>query len=138
MRPGDVMLPWPEAVGFGAIGGLVVEIVFTYRRLNAWQQARHAAAAAGRRSRPTYTRFIDPGPDLSVAFSRAVLGALAGLLLRSEVTGVYAALTVGASAPALLAGLGKAASPAQVTRVRQEGNAEPITASLAQVPDIPA
>jgi hypothetical protein len=132
------MLSWPEAVGLGALGGLVVEIVFAYRRLSDWQQARHAAAAAGKRSRPTYTRFIDPGPDLSVAFSRALLGALAGLLLRSEVTGVYAALTVGASAPALLAGLGKAVSPADVTPVGQGGNAEPVTASLAQVPDIPA
>lgn len=132
------MLPWPEAAGLGAIGGLVVEIVFTYRRLSAWQQACHAAAAAGKRSRPSYTSFIDPGPDLAVACSRAVLGVLAGLLLRSEVTGVYAALAVGASAPALLAGLGKAATPAQVPRAEREGIDEPITAALAQVPDISA
>ena len=65
-----------------------------------------------RRRPPAITRFIDPGPDLTVAFTRAVLGAVAGWLLRGQITGIYAALTVGASAPAVLATLGKATTPA--------------------------
>jgi len=41
-----------------------------------------------------------------------LLGCAAGWLLHDEITGMYAALAVGASAPVLLAGLGKASTPA--------------------------
>jgi hypothetical protein len=104
------MLSWPDAVVYGAIGGLVIEAVFTWQRVHDWQQARHAARR-GRSSLPTITAFVDPGPDLLVGVSRAMLGAVAGWLLHGEVTGVYAAVTVGASAPAVLATLGKTTSP---------------------------
>ncbi len=103
------MLSWSVAVGCGALGGLIVEAAFTWRRLYAWQQARHAAAVDGK-PRPTIGDFVDPAADVAVAFSRAALGAAAGGLLHAEVTGIYAAVTVGASAPALLASLGKAAT----------------------------
>ena len=78
--------------------------------LLAWQQARRAAMGRGRRPR-TVSRFIDWRAHLAVAATRAVLGAIAGWLLRGEIIGVYAALTVGASAPALLAVLGRAVTP---------------------------
>ena len=64
--------------------------------------------------RPDIKNYIDPAPDVVVALTRATLGCAAGLLLRSQVTGIYAALTVGASAPALLASLGKTATITEV------------------------
>lgn len=128
------MLSWYAAAVFGAVGGLVVEAVFTWRRLSAWQHARHAAVGA--KERPRLREFIDPAADLSVALTRAALGAIAGLLLRSEVTGIYAALTVGASAPALLASLGRATS---ITGAGSPGEpldgAPPRGPELARVPD---
>jgi len=105
------MLSLSAAMGYGAIGGLITEAIAMWRWLEAWQQARRAAITR-RRWPPAITRFIDPGPDLTVAFTRAVLGAVAGWLLRGQITGIYAALTVGASAPAVLATLGKATTPA--------------------------
>lgn len=128
------MLSWYAAAVFGAAGGLVLEAVFTWRRLHAWQHARHCAA--GTTERPRLSQFIDPAPDLSVALTRAALGAIAGLALRSEVTGIYAALTVGASAPALLASLGRATT---ITEAGSHGEpldgAPPRGPALARVPD---
>jgi hypothetical protein len=105
------------AVGYGAVGGLIIEAVDVWRWLQAWQQARHAALADGK-PLPAFTRFIDPYSDSAVALTRAVLGGVAGLLLHSEVVGTYAAVTVGASAPALLAALGKATTPAEALQAR--------------------
>jgi hypothetical protein len=105
------MMSLAAAVGYGGVGGSVTEAVIMWGRLHAWQQARHAATAKGA-ARPPVTRFIDVGPDSAVAVTRVVLGCLAGWLLHGQVAGMYAALTVGASAPALLASLGKATTPA--------------------------
>lgn len=127
------MLSWYAAAIFGAAGGLVLEAVFTWRRLYAWQHARHATADM--KERPRLSQFIDPAPDLSVALTRAALGAIAGLLLRSEVTGIYAALTVGASAPALLASLGRATTITEASpHGEQFDGPPPIGPGLARVP----
>jgi hypothetical protein len=108
------------AVGCGAVGGLIAEAIAAWQRLHAWQQARHAAMKHGK-PRPAAKDFMDPLTDPLAACARALLGALAGLMLHDEVTGIYAALTVGASAPALLANLGKAATPADAIRSGGEG-----------------
>jgi hypothetical protein len=101
------------AIYYGAAGGLITEAVDVWQRLRSWRQARQAALI-GRKPLPGLApRFIDPAPDLCVALTRAALGCVAGWLLHTEITGMYAALAVGASAPALLAGLGKATTPAQ-------------------------
>ena len=100
-----------EAIGFGAVGGLITEAIVMLRWLEAWRQARRAVITS-RKRRPRITMFIDPVADLAVALTRAGLGAVAGLLLHDQITGAYAALTVGASAPAVLATLGKAITPA--------------------------
>ncbi|MFJ9447784.1 hypothetical protein ACIRRH_39005 [Kitasatospora sp. NPDC101235] len=100
------MLTWSEAMMCGAGGGLIAEAIVTFGRLRAWQQARHAARiVAG--ELPPIGAFVDPLADSLAALFRVVLGGMAGWLLHSEVTGVYAAVTVGASAPALLAQLGR-------------------------------
>lgn len=98
-------------------------------RLRAWQQARHAARShnSRKRSLPAFRQFIDPAPDLAVAFTRALLGCAAGWLLHDEITGMYAALAVGASAPALLAGLGKATTPAEALSGPTGGRRVPVS-----------
>jgi hypothetical protein len=107
------MLSLSAAIGYGAAGGSAAEAVVVWGRLHAWQLARHAALADGM-ALPPFTRFIDLGPDLAVAFTRVLLGCMAGWMLHGQVEGMYAALMVGASAPALLASLGRAATPAGV------------------------
>ena len=94
-----------------------------FRLLQAWQQARRQAASK-RKPLPTFASFVDPFPDALVAISRAALGCVAGLVLRSEVTGFYAALIAGASAPALLASLGRATTPAEVFRAEVAGTGD--------------
>jgi hypothetical protein len=103
------MLSWYVAVGYGALGGLIVEAVVLLSCLRAWQDARHLALPS-KGTRPALGEFIDPCPDLAVAGARALLGCVVGLLLHGELTGVYAAVAVGASAPGLLAQFGRAAT----------------------------
>ena len=115
------MLTWIEAAACGAGGGLIAEAVVTYGRLNAWQQARHSARAAAE-PLPRIGAFVDPLADSLTALLRVVLGCAAGWLLHAEVSGMYAAVTVGASAPALLAQVGRAASRADVLRAGSGGD----------------
>ncbi|MYR89214.1 hypothetical protein GTY41_30965 [Streptomyces sp. SID685] len=84
----------------------------TFGRLHAWQQARHTARSAVRRL-PRIEEFIDPLADSLAALFRLALDGAAAWLLHDEITGVYAAVTVGASAPALLAQLGRATTAAE-------------------------
>jgi len=111
------MLTWIEATACGAGGGLIAEAVVTFGRLRDWQQARHAARAATE-TLPDVGSFIDPLADSLTALFRVALGGTAGWLLHTEVTGMYAAVMVGASAPALLAQVGRAATPADALRDR--------------------
>ncbi|MFJ9714148.1 hypothetical protein [Streptomyces sp. NPDC101234] len=114
------MLRWAEAAAYGAGGGLIVEAVVTYGRLHAWQQARHEARMADDQL-PRVGKFVDPPADSLAAFFRVMLGAAAGWLLHAEITGVYAAVTVGASAPALLAQLGRATTATDALRGEPRG-----------------
>ncbi|GAA3777096.1 hypothetical protein ACFS5L_34350 [Streptomyces phyllanthi] len=104
------MLSATAAAGFGAIGGLIVEVLAVFGHLITWQTARHEARRKGRR-RPSMVRFIDPAADFAVALTRAGLGAATGLILQNQLAGPYAAVAVGAAAPALLATIGKATQP---------------------------
>lgn len=102
---GHMTLSWYAAVGYGAIGGLIVEAVAFWGRLSVWQQARHQALAANE-PKPSLREFVDPGADIAVALTRALLGCAMGALLQDQVTGAYAAVAVGAAAPGLLTQLG--------------------------------
>jgi hypothetical protein len=117
------MLSLSAAAGFGALGGLVMELLSVWQRLQAWQQARRLAAPK-RKPLPAFASFIDPFPDALVVVTRAALGCVAGLVLRSEITGLYAALIAGASAPALLASLGKATTPVEALRAGAAGTGD--------------
>jgi hypothetical protein len=128
------MLSWSVAVGYGAAGGLIVEAAFIWRWLYTWQQARHVAAVEGK-PRPTIGKFVDPAADMAVAISRAALGAAAGGLLHAEVTGIYAAVTVGASAPALLASLGRATTGFEGPRIEPKADtADPLPPDTVRMP----
>ncbi|MFF3497686.1 hypothetical protein [Streptomyces sp. NPDC003247] len=124
------MLTWIEAVGAGAGGGLIAEAVVAYGRLHGWQQARYEARATND-PLPPLGRYMDPLADSLAALVRVALGGAAGWLLHTEVTGIYAAVTVGASAPALLAQIGRATTPMQALRPPgaevQGALAEPVT-----------
>jgi hypothetical protein len=114
------MLSLSAAIVYGAVGGLITEAIVMLRWLESWRQARHEAVMH-RKRRPVLTNFIDPVADPAVALTRAGLGAVVGWLLHDQLTGVYAALTVGASAPAVLAALGRAVTPAGALAGRQHG-----------------
>jgi hypothetical protein len=118
------MISLSAAVGYGALGGLVTEALFFWQQLRAWQLACHQALPK-KKPRPTFGSFVDPFPDLSVAVTRVALGCAAGWLLRSEISGNYAALIVGGSAPALLASLGKATTLGGVFRETEEEAGNP-------------
>ena len=101
------MLTWYEALGYGALGGLIVELISLWQQLQGWQEGRKAAMLTGELAPNLVGRFIDPVADGAVAVTRVLLGCGAGFILNAELTGAYAAVAVGASAPALLAHLGQ-------------------------------
>jgi hypothetical protein len=127
------MLTWAEAAVCGAGGGLIVEVVVTFGRLRDWQQARHAARATAGQL-PRIGKFVDPLADSLAALFRVALGCTAAWLLHEEVTGVYAAVTVGASAPALLAQLGRATTTADALRA---GPGTEGPSGIAPIPSAP-
>ncbi|MEU6114209.1 hypothetical protein ABZ840_06600 [Streptomyces sp. NPDC047117] len=118
------MLSWAEGALYGAGGGLLVEAVVTFGRLHAWQQARHAARAATE-ALPQLSTYIDPPADALAALFRIVLGGAAGWLLHGELAGVYAAIAVGASAPAVLAQMGSATTMAEALQTGAAPGAAP-------------
>jgi hypothetical protein len=113
---------WLHGAVYGAIGGGLIEALVFNSRLLAWQAARRRAREARRQRLPPLRAYIDPPADVAAALSRILLGALAGWLLRSQITGLYAAVAAGASAPALLRQLGSARS---VQDIVQGGSTKP-------------
>lgn len=92
-------------IELGAAGGAIAEVVNRWVDLIAWQKARHTARMR-KQPLPTLGRYIDPLADGLVALTRILMGAGVGWLLHAQVTGVSAAIAVGAAAPALLAQVG--------------------------------
>ena len=115
---GEMHELWQQAL-LGAAGGLLVGLVEFYNRLIAWRTRRRQRSAA----RMRFRQFFDVGPDIAVTVTRATLGAFAGLAFGTggQVTGIYGLLTVGASAPALLAQLGQVKSIRDVLTSEDEG-----------------
>ena len=103
-------MDWLVAMGYGAIGGAVVEAVVSSDRVLAWNAARHQALIheMPKPKPPALTAYLDPMSDIAAGLTRILLGAVAGLLFHSQVTGAYAAIAVGCSAPTVLRQLGSA------------------------------
>ena len=94
-----------HAIAYGAVGGFLVEIIMSSNRVLAWNLARHAALSQGS-NRPSLLEYVDPWSDLAAGLTRVLLGAAAGWLFHAQVTGAYAAVVVGISAPAVFRQLG--------------------------------
>ncbi|MEQ4723603.1 hypothetical protein [Nonomuraea sp. B19D2] len=112
-----------HVVGFGALGGLLVELVAFHGRLLALQAKR--SQKLGKRGKlPGLRDSLDPLVDTAVALSRIGLGAGAAALLAQQVSGSLAAVLVGSAAPALFRQFGAARSVAdaeqQATELEQQ------------------
>lgn len=59
-------MDWRLALGFGAAGGAIVEVIALWGNLATWQGARRTARQAGK-PMPTWLAYIDPWPDALVA-----------------------------------------------------------------------
>jgi len=103
----EVVVDVGIAIALGAAGGAIAEAADRWGDLADWQRARHAARL-NQEALPALTKYIDPVADALVALSRLAMGAFVGWLLHGEVSGVSAAIAVGATAPALLAQVGAA------------------------------
>ncbi|WP_052434311.1 hypothetical protein [Streptacidiphilus melanogenes] len=115
-------MDWFHGAAYGAVGGALIEALVFNGRVLAWQAARRQARESRRRKLPPLRAYVDPPADVAAALSRVLLGAVVGWLLRSQITGLYAAVAAGASAPALLRQLG---SFRTVQEVVQGGAASP-------------
>lgn len=96
----------PDAVMLGVAGGAIVQLIALWGSMTTWQKDRHDLLMDGIRPLPSLTSYIDPLADTLVALTRLCMGALAGLMFHDQITGITAAIAVGASGPALLAQLG--------------------------------
>lgn len=119
-------MDWLLAMTYGAIGGAVVEAVVSSDRVLAWNAARHQALAHTPATPvPTLTAYLDPLSDVAAGVTRIMLGAVAGWLFHSQVTGAYAAIAVGCAAPTVLRQLGSARLTSAVGLAIGEPAAEP-------------
>ncbi|MFI1241469.1 hypothetical protein [Nocardia salmonicida] len=94
-------MDWRLGLLFGAVGGGLVELVAVAGKLTRWQSDREAALQRGR-SLKSWRKYIDLQTTVSVGMARVALGAIAGIAFHNQVLTQLAAITVGASAPALL------------------------------------
>ncbi|MEV6006280.1 hypothetical protein AB0M29_05685 [Streptomyces sp. NPDC051976] len=131
-------------LALGAAGGSLRGLVDAYNQVVAWQVARRdlrRTPDARDRALPRLTEYLDPVPDsVATAFHMALGAAGAAMFgLSGQITGAYAAIAVGISAPALLTQLGRVQSVSEAVT----GTARPAAVTgtapepprLAGVPD---
>ncbi|MFH0180616.1 hypothetical protein ACIA6D_42830 [Streptomyces cacaoi] len=99
----------------GASGGLLRGLLDAYAGFSQWHAARreHRQGAAGPDAEvPVFQDYVDPVADSVAAVVHSALGAGAAVLFGTtgQISGAYAALVVGMSAPLLLTQLGQAQS----------------------------
>jgi hypothetical protein len=103
----------------GAAGGSLRGLVEAYNQTIGWQAARREHRKDPTRDNqdpPDLRDFFDPVPDLVAAAFHTLLGATAAVTfgMSGQISGFYAAIAVGISAPALLAQLGRVQSVGEV------------------------
>ncbi|RPF39366.1 hypothetical protein EDD92_9617 [Streptomyces sp. TLI_185] len=93
----------PTLIVLGAAGGLLREAVDLYSRLVSWRAERLSHRRGGRQA-PLFSDYFDPTVDLFMPVVHIVMGAGATVLFGTtgQISGEYAALVVGMSAPMLL------------------------------------
>lgn len=101
----------PLLILLGALGGSLRGLIGLYNSAMLWQSARREFrlnSAEETQGPPSFRDYFDPLADSIAALLHTFLGAGAALLLgfSGQITGGYAAVVVGISAPALLTQLG--------------------------------
>ncbi|MEV8315020.1 hypothetical protein AB0Q95_12660 [Streptomyces sp. NPDC059900] len=104
----------PTLILLGAAGGLLRGALDVYTRFVSWQADRRAhrqmaASGAAHGEAPQFQVYFDPAVDTAAAVVHSVMGAGAAVLFGTtgQISGAYAALVVGLSAPMLLTQLGR-------------------------------
>ncbi|MFF4787818.1 hypothetical protein ACFY3E_41700 [Streptomyces griseorubiginosus] len=126
-------MTWWQFALLGAGGGLLVEVLAVFRWLGAWQVARRTKSGRVRGKPPRLRVYIDPAAHCWLAVCRAALGAATTALFAAsgQINGIYVAVTLGFSAPAVLAQLGTVPQIAAAVAGSGEASLEP-TASRDQ------
>jgi hypothetical protein len=95
----------------GAVGGSLRGLIDLYTQIARWHLARraHRSSRGPDSAIPRLTDYVDVVPEVVAGVVHIALGAAAGALFggTGQVAGAYAAVLVGASAPALLMQLGQ-------------------------------
>lgn len=101
-------MSWWQFALLGAGGGLLVEVLALFRQCKAWQAARMTRTGRVRAKRPALRTYIDFPAHTWIAVFRSGLGAAMAILFGTsgQVSGAYAAVVLGFSAPSMLAQLG--------------------------------
>lgn len=127
-------------LALGAAGGSLRGLVDAYNQVVAWQAARRdhrRSPATPGRPLPRLGEYVDPVPDsVATAFHMALGAAGAAMFgLSGQITGAYAAIAVGISAPALLTQLGRVQSVSEAVTGAALPAGAPEPPRLAGVPD---
>ncbi|MGW0871697.1 hypothetical protein ACWD3Z_14555 [Streptomyces sp. NPDC002740] len=101
----------PTLFLLGAVGGVLRGVVDLYVQFANWRSARgtHQREQLSEHVRPRLTQYFDPAVDLAAAGVHSVMGAGMAVLFGTtgQISGPYAAIVVGASAPVLLTQLAR-------------------------------
>lgn len=100
------MLDWPIALAAGGGGGVIVEVVVFLQNIDSWRDARRRARISAGSALPPISDHIDTVPDGLAAVTRMVIGAALGVVFHTQITGLWAAVAIGASGPALVRRMG--------------------------------
>jgi hypothetical protein len=122
----------------GAAGGSLRGFMDAYSQVMTWRTARldHRKSPTSENPEPPLLRdYFDPFPDLVMALGNTALGAIiAGLFaMQGQISGAYAAVAVGLSAPALLNQIGQIpAVSSAVTGTPQAAPVDPSNPAISE------
>lgn len=114
VMPGDIVTV-PTLILLGAAGGVLRGLLDVYTRFLDWQSDRraHRRLPPGQEGEPPqFQQYFDPVGDPVAAVVHSGMGAGAAVLFGStgQISGAYAAIVVGISAPVILTQLGRVQS----------------------------
>jgi len=121
----------PTLIVLGAAGGLLRGAVDLYTRFLSWQAVRLSCLQAARQA-PRFREHFDPSTDLVAPVVHTVMGSGAAVLFGTtgQISGAYAALVVGMSAPMLLTQLTRVQTVSEALTGDQQ-SADPAEAAAA-------
>ncbi|WP_460061016.1 hypothetical protein [Streptomyces sp. YKOK-I1] len=132
----------PTLILLGAAGGALRTLLDVYARFLDWQAARrgHRQTPNGNTAElPVFRDYFDPVADPVAAVVHSAMGAGAAVLFGTtgQVSGAYAAVVVGISAPVILTQLGRVQSVSDAV-TGGPGGSQPGPGPAAATADIPA